>query len=1681
MIDSLRHQEPFYRRIADTAHDIIFVIDRDLLVRYVNPSAMAFLGRPQDEIIGHPLRALFPKPIITEMEERLIHVMRSGEEAGAELFFPLAHGRIWLETRLAPLPDDTGEITAVLGVSRDITARKQAEVDLRTVFDHTAEGLVRVDREFTITHVNLTFLREWQTTAEAVIGKTCHAFFGPAHCALACGTREQCNLLRALNGESIIQGEIEVELPDGTRRVFAESGIPVATPDGDVDGLIKSYRDITAQQNAAFALRDSETRMRSIVESAADGIITIDAAGIVQSFNPAAEAMFGYTAEDIIGRNISQLMLEPDRSAHDGYLREFVESGRAEIRNTHCERTGVRKDGSTFLLECMRSAMVVHGRPVFTALMRDITERKRLEETLRQSQQRLEMAALGTGYAWWDWNIQTGEVIASPRKWEMLDFTADEVDHQLAWWLARIHPEEYDAAMEAMRQHLAGAVPAYDIEYRLQTRTGEWRWFHDRGQIVERDAAGAPVRLVGTVIDITPRKLAELALHESEEQYRSLIELTPDIIYRLDADGRFIFVSSAITQLGYTPEELIGQPFTEIIHPDDRGKASNGFVEYRISERRMQDLEVRLLARGSLEDTRDFEVHSHTIALQARGTWDVPDTEISRPDKRFLYTQGIAHDITARKQIEQDLRDNEERLQRSQAMAHLGSWELDLVANTLFWSDEVYRIFGVQPQAFAATYDAFLDAVHPDDRAMVDSAYATSVQEGRDSYEIEHRIIRQETGEIRYVFERCRHFRNATGTLIRSIGMVHDITERKLAELELRKIIRAMEHSPASVVITSADGLIEYVNPKLTEVTGYAADELIGQNPRLLNAGVQPPEFYHAMYTALAAGEDWHGEFCNKKKNGEVYWEWASMSAIRNDRGEITHYVAVKEDITERKRAEALRDSRMHLMQYAATHSLLEFQQETLQVLERLTGSTVGFFHQVAEDQETLLLEAWSRQTIQHYCTVREGERHYPVTKAGVWADAIRERRVIIHNDYAAVPHRKGLPPGHAPLTRELVVPVFRQDRIVAVLGLGNKATEYTASDADAVAFLADIAWQIAERKRAEEALQESEARFREQHTFLELILEQSLAGFWDWHIPNGRMFMSARFKAMFGYEEHEIPNTVAAWQALVDPDDLTMVYQEFQRHVDSHGAYPYRLQGRYRHKDGSLVWVICSGVVIEWDTQGQPIRMIGSHVDITAQKHTEAALEHAKTDAETANRAKSTFLANMSHEIRTPMNAILGFAQLLQRDSTLTPGQQQQVTTIMRSSEHLLALINDILEMSKIEAGRTTVNPTTFALPSLLHDLVMMFRLRCEAKGLDLRLDMADDVPQAIFTDENKLRQILINLLGNAVKFTEHGGITLRAGIRETPEGRRLVCAVEDTGVGIAADEMERVFAPFEQTQSGRQIAGGTGLGLPISLAFAHVLGGDLAVTSQVGVGSIFRLELPLVESAYGVAMPSPVMRRIIGLQGGECRILIVDDQDVNRHLLTDMLAPLGFTTREASDGAQAVAMAQEWRPDLILMDMAMPVMDGYAATRQLKSQPEMAQTPIIAVTAKAFAEDREAMMAAGVDDLLTKPVVLDDLLQTLQQHLGIIYRYADDAPTMRQDAVDTSVQLQVELLALSPDLIARMRAATHSGDHTTLLHLLAQVANEHPELAQRLRELADQYEYDTLLELFGREDREV
>jgi PAS domain S-box-containing protein len=552
----------------------------------------------------------------------------------------------------------------------------------------------------------------------------------------------------------------------------------------------------------------------------------------------------------------------------------------------------------------------------------------------------------------------------------------------------------------------------------------------------------------------------------------------------------------------------------------------------------------------------------------------------------------------------------------------------------------------------------------------------------------------------------------------------------------------------------------------------------------------------------------------------------------------------------------------------------------------------------------------------------------------------------------------------------------------------------------------------------------------------------------------------------------------------------------------DHHERMEKRRQGiteyyerRLRRKDGQTVWTIVSATPI-LDNEHNFKGTFGMFTDITERKRDEEELRRyrneleetvyrrtaelllARDAAEAANKAKSVFLASMSHELRTPLNAILGFSGMLQGEPRLSQSQRENLEIINRSGEHLLSLINNVLEIATIEAGRVQLNIAPFDIGSMIGNVADMMQMRAQEKGLWLRVEQPPTFPRYIKGDEARLRQVLLNLAGNAVKFTRQGGVTIRLSMTENGR-RRLVIEVEDTGPGISAEDQKRLFQPFVQLgEAGTQK--GTGLGLAISRQFAELMGGTIGVTSTPGKGSVFRVEVPVetvAEAGIVTSERAPPGREVTGLAPGQParRILIAEDQRENQMLLDQLMTKIGLDVKVADNGQECVKLFQEWHPHFIWMDRRMPVMDGMEAARAIRGLPGGGDVKIVAVTASVFKEQQQEMLDAGMDDFLRKPYRFSEVYDCLAKQLGLTYVYRPGAPLPTE--APPAVLAPAMFAALPPAVCDELGCALESLDNERIGQAVRKIDGLDPELGRILFRLVENFDYVAILQALDAE----
>ena len=887
-----------------------------------------------------------------------------------------------------------------------------------------------------------------------------------------------------------------------------------------------------------------------------------------------------------------------------------------------------------------------------------------------------------------------------------------------------------------------------------------------------------------------------------------------------------------------------------------------------------------------------------------------------------------------------------------------------------------------------------------------------------------------------------------------------DVTERKRAEEALLKagaLQSAIFNSANfSSIATDENGVIQIFNVGAERMLGYTAAEVMNKitpadisDPQEVIARAAAlslelatpitPGFEALVFKAARGIEDIY-ELTYIRKDGSRFPAVVSVTALRDDQSVIIGYLLIGTDNTARKRAEEA------LLKAGA--------------LQNAIFNSANFSSIATDEKGVIQIFNVGAERMLGYAAIEVVDRITP-------ADISDPQEVISRAKALSAELGTKITPGFEALVFKASrgiediyeLTYIRKDgsRFPAIVSV----TALREAQGGIIGYLL-IGTDNTARKQVEAERMQLDQRVRDQQFYTRSLIESNIDALITTDQRGIITDVNKQMEALTGCTRDELIGAPFK-DYFTDPEraeaGIKLVLGESK-------VTDYELTARAR--DGTETVVSYNATTFH-DRDRKLQGVFAAARDVTERKRYEQSLQQA-------NRAKSVFLANMSHEIRTPMNAILGFSQLMLRDQDLTPRQGQYLGTINRSGEHLLALINDILEMSKIEAGRTTLNPTTFDLPALLADLEMMFRVRTDEKKLSFSVEAIDDVPQFIVTDINKLRQVFINVLGNAVKFTEEGGILVRVRVdRAGAAGPSLRVEVEDTGPGISSDDQDKLFRHFEQTKTGQQAGTGTGLGLAISREFVRLMGGDITVSSQVGSGSVFAIVLPLKEGEAQAVQAKDNPRHVLRLQPGQptCRVLIADDIEDNRQLLAQLLAPVGFEIRLATNGAEAVEEFEKWRPHLILMDFRMPVMDGHEAIRRIRASVGGNDAKIIAVTASAMDDNRQELMEIGADDFIGKPFRDIELFQKIHIHLGVDYVYAEDPTAAAQEK---AAELTPESLAGWPrDIIDPMREAVVTADLDQLLARIEDVEDSEPRIAQGLRRLAEGFQYQKLLDLFS------
>ena len=1465
--------------------------------------------------------------------------------------------------------------------------------------------------------------------------------------------------------QSKIQAERVTEL---SQHIQEQLEIQVAARTTELSQHIQEIEhQKTGIQNLAIDLEKSQQRYEILVNSI-DGVVwEADAKTFQFQFvNQHAQRILGYPLEDWLKPTFWADHIHPDD--REGAIKYCVNETKSKQDHSF-EYRMITADNLTIWLKDLVTVVVENDQAVkLYGVMFDITESKRAEKALRQSEEQFrKMFEEGP----------IGMVIAAPKLGftkvnaafcQMLGYTETEL---LQLNITDIsHPDDMSENRILIQKALHGEINFYQLEKRYLRKDGKSIWGNLAVSFFHDDE-GEVTHFLAKIEDITERKQAVKALQINEEKFRTLFDNAPVCINGFDKNGRCILWNKECEKVfGWTIEEINSHdnPLA-LFYPDS-------------------EIQKKVLATILNPDKIYREWYPITKSGAKLVTlW----ANFQLPNGMAI---AIGHDITERKRAENALQESEERLKESQKIAHLGQWKLDLTTNMLHWSDEIYRIFDIDPNKFGATYETFVELIHPDDREMVNQAYLNSLKT-KTNYNIVHRLLLKD-GTIKIVNEICRTEYDEAGKPLCSIGTVQDITKLKQTEESLRRFRAALDNSADAIFIIDRQTM-QFVdmNKMACDSVGYSHDELLSMGPQNIK-----PYFTEAQLAAkfdeiIQTQCQGTIETAHQRKDGTEFPVEMLLQSLKFDEGYLL--IASVRDVTERQQMEnTLKESEIKYRDLVETsndliwkcdlNGLFTFLNATWEsklgyTLEEMLGKPFTDFQspeQAAKDTVTFQEIITTGIELINYDSIvlsKSGQALNVLVNARVQRDSAENVRGI-QGTASDITERKrterALQESHkrfTTVTNSLDALIYVSDiETNELLFVNQYGTDICGSDA-----VGKICWQVLQTGQTgpcsfctNDKLLNKEGKPNDAYVWE---FQNTLNNEWylcrdqtiQW--PDGRLVrmeiatnITERKQAEIVLEKSEkrfralFEKFPVAYQSLDENGCFLDVNPEMESllgyHADemlgkpfgdfwdfkTNNMFPnafcqFKICGIANNelhllkKSGEKITIIINGRV-QYDNEGKYIRSHCTLHDITERKRMEEQLIAAKEEADAANRAKSEFIANMSHEIRTPLNAVIGFSNILAAQIT-DKRHKSYLDSIQMGGKSLLTLINDILDLSKIEAGRLEIQYESVNPKIIFTELQQIFSLNMAENNLEWLMNIDETLPKALLLDETRLRQVLLNLIGNAIKFTESGYVKLCANKIDTVDDHSqvdLIIAVEDSGIGIPADQQALIFESFQQQdgQSTRQY-GGTGLGLAISKRLIEMMNGHISIESKPGKGS--RFEIALHEVKVATTLPAVMQDNAFDADNitfEKVRVLVVDDIESNRELIKEYLLKVNLEVLSAENGLQALLFAKEYHPALILMDIKMPEMNGYEATKRLKDEPNTADIPIVALTASVILDEKDKVSAHGFDGYLSKPVNISKLLSELSHYL----KYTKQAVTDVQDAT-TKVDL-----TLNPAEIANL-----------------------------------------------------
>jgi len=1252
----------------------------------------------------------------------------------------------------------------------------------------------------------------------------------------------------------------------------------------------------------------------------------------------------------------------------------------------------------------------------------EILKHRKTESKLRQAQQISKLSI-------WEFNYQTQTTIWSPEVYQVYGLDSSLKPPQGNEILQYIYPDDRYIYRQEILEPL-WAKKSLAAELRIVRCDGSICYIEIQGEPIFDPQQKQVIRLLGTLRDVTDRRQVEITLKNQEQLLRSIYEGVDEPIFVVEVgdNGEFYYVGTNPAHekaTGFPRQLLLGKTPQELNLPS--------------WEKIVQHYQDCLDAGTSIS-------YEEVVVLNGvERFWYTSLTPLKDLESKIYRIVGTTLDTTYIKKTERSLQVALEQIQQHFENSPLAIIEWDAQVKIKRWSKQAEKIFGWKAHEVIGLSNHDFSMIYEEDKETVDQGIQQMISGQVSTLKIQNRNYTK-TGEILV----CEWFFSGLfdqeGNLTSTLSFVQDVTARQHAEEALRqseeRFRSAFTNTAIGMFIISIECKFLQVNEAICKILGYSEAELLKLTfDEITFSEDFKKDFNFVEKTLKEKRKTYTLEQRLIHKNGHLVSGLLSVGLVQDRQNQPLYFVVQFQDITQRIQAEqALKESE--------------------QRFERaIKGSNDGIWDWFDVNQERI----WYSPRFFEMIGYQPNEFEPTLTRF----------RNFIHPD-----DRQGVfqdIENHLRFNLPYLIEYRWLHKLGYYIWVQVRGEAFRDEQGNPVSMAGSLR-DITEQKNAELVLRQSEAKWRH-------LIEANIIGILFTDFESRIVEANDAFLQMLGYSREELETGQLHLDVII-PDYRQEVYQQRLKQILTDKVLPLH-ENEYLHKNGTRIPVIIGITLLE-----EVHQVVAFVLDLTQQKQTEFELQKAKEQAEMASRAKSTFLTNMSHELRTPLNAILGFTQLMVRDSTLASHHREKLNIVNRNGEHLLQLINDILSISKIEANRMTLEEKIFDLYQFVEEVKDTFELRATSKGLQLMVERSPNLPQYLQTDERKLRQVLINLLDNAIKFTDQGSITLKIKPLDlilnpvsNPSDYRIQFQVQDTGEGMTPEELETIFDAFVQTSSGQKFEQGTGLGLPISRRFVELMGGEITVNSQLGIGSCFEFTICVqpIDSA-NLTFPQP-RYQVIGLdpQQPQYRILIVEDSQANGQWLAKLLRSVGFDVEEADQGEKALSLVESYNPHLIWMDMGMSGINGYQATQEIrakKAQTLLTTPPnfdpfpkIIAVSASVFEEERQKAIIAGCDDFVGKPVTENLIWEMLKKHLGVKYRVEGSKlhkaePHEIQDAVIVQA-----LTTLPPELLNQLAMETQIGDSEKLLSLLAQIPTSQTFLINTLTELINNFEFELIL----------